>query len=82
MSTHKNESTSPTPTYPNAHPVGHHLLIDKTEWVPGPHPEPHRRSAGQRTYPESYFRCIKCGEERLSKRRFPDSCDGDPVSSR
>jgi len=79
MSTHTNEQTSPAPSYPDADPVGSHLVIDRTEWVPGKDPDPHRRHDGQRAYRETYFRCIKCGEERLSKRDFPEQCDGDPT---
>jgi hypothetical protein len=26
-------------------------------------------------YFESYFRCLLCGVEVLSKRRFPEECD-------
>lgn len=88
MSTHRNERTtserterkSATPDYPDAYPVGEHLVIDRTEWVPGRDPEPHRRHDGQRAYRESYYRCLKCGDERQAKRYFPDHCDGDPTS--
>lgn len=74
MSTHNNR-TSTAPSYPDAHPVGPHLVIDKTEWVPGAHPEPDRRYAGQPGYSESYYRCVKCGTECLSTDDFPPDCD-------
>lgn len=68
------EGRSSSPSHPDAEPVGSHLVIDKTEWVPGYDPEPHRREAGQPAYPESYFRCIRCGAERLRKEDLPDEC--------
>lgn len=63
-----------SPQHPDAERVGQHLVIDKTEWVPGEHPEPHRRSPGQSQYLERYIRCIRCGCEALSKRDLPDDC--------
>lgn len=63
------------PSYPDARPVGAHLLIDKTEWVPGRHPETHLGYEGQRGYTETYYRCIRCGTERLTERAFPEECD-------
>lgn len=81
MTTHPTERPSAAPTYPDAYPVGPHLVVDKTEWVPGPHPEPHRRYDGQRAYRESYLRCVKCGAERQAERDFPAQCDGDPAAS-
>lgn len=69
------ERRSSAPGFPDAEPVGPHLVIDRTEWVPGSHPDPRRREEGQAAYPESYFRCIRCGAERLRKRDFPAACD-------
>jgi len=61
--------------HPDAEQVGPHLVIDKTEWVPGKHPDPHRRREGQTEYLERYLRCIQCGVEVLSKRALPKECD-------
>lgn len=69
------ERKSAAPTYPDAEYVGPHLIVDKTQWVPGGNPDPHLRSDGQTTYPERYLRCIRCGAERLRRRDFPDECD-------
>jgi hypothetical protein len=63
--------------HPDAEQVGPHLVIDKTEWVPGKHPDPHRRREGQTEYRESYRRCIQCGVEVLSKHDFPDECESE-----
>lgn len=76
-STTVGDHRSTAPTYPSATPVGQHLVIDRSEWIPGANPEPHMRYDGQRTYRESYYRCVKCGEERQAKRDFPAACDGD-----
>ena len=78
MSTHTNEQQSTAPAYPDPEPVGSHLVIDRTEWVPGPHPERHLRYDGQRAYRDTFYRCVKCGEERQTKRDFPGRCDADP----
>lgn len=75
MSTHKHERKAAAPAYPDAEPVGAHLVIDKVEWVPGADPDPHMRHDGQEMYAESYFRCIRCGVECLSKRDFPEECE-------
>lgn len=72
------DRTSPAPAFPDAEYVGDHLVIDKTEWVPGEHPEPHRREDGQPGYPETYLRCLRCGAERLSRADFPETCDAPP----
>lgn len=74
MSTHKN-TRSAAPSHPEADAVGPHLVIDRTEWIPGSHPEPHRRGDGQRAYAETYYRCLKCGIETVSKADFPEECD-------
>lgn len=71
---------SAAPSHPDPEPVGDHLVIDKVDWVPGADPDPHRRVDGQRAYAEPYFRCILCGEERLSRDAFPDDCDRDVES--
>ena len=60
--------------FPEATSVGAHLVIDKREWVPGEHPEPHLREQGQQGYMESYFRCIRCGAEALRKADLPGDC--------
>lgn len=81
MSTHNTDRPSTAPRYPDAYPVGPHLVIDQTEWVPGQDPEPHRRVDGQRAYRESYYRCLTCGAERQAKQYFPEHCDGNPGTS-
>lgn len=53
-----------------------HLVIDREEWVPGEHPDPHLREPGQREYLESFYRCIRCGAEAMRKRDLPETCDG------
>jgi hypothetical protein len=70
-----NERKSAAPTFPDAEYVGPHLIVDKTEWVPGGHPEPHLREDGQTTYPERYLHCLRCGAERLRRDEFPAECD-------
>jgi len=62
-------------SHPDAEQVGPHLVIDKAEWVPGKHPDPHRRHGGQTEYLERYFRCIQCEVEVLSKRDLPKECE-------
>ncbi len=74
------EPTSrPVETLSNRHPdaknVGEHLVINKTQWCPGPHPDPHRRQPDQTEYLERYLRCIQCGVEVLQRRDLPESCD-------
>lgn len=76
MSSDNTDRRPAAPSYPDAESVGQHLVIDRTEWVPGSDPEHHRRYDGQRVYRESYFRCIKCGIECVSKRDFPPECGG------
>jgi hypothetical protein len=76
MSTHKQDRKTAVPTFPPAQRVGQHLVIDRAEWVPGENPETHLRHDGQTAYTERYFRCLRCGEERLSKRDFPEECPG------
>jgi hypothetical protein len=61
--------------YPNAERVGPHLVIDKTDWVPGKHPNPHRRHEGQTEYLERYLRCVQCGVEVLREDDFPETCE-------
>lgn len=72
MTTH-NDRKRAAPSHPDADAVGDHLVIDKREMVPGDHPEPHRRHGGD-WYLETYFRCIRCGEQRLRKDDFPEEC--------
>lgn len=52
-----------------------HLVIDKREWVPGKHPDPHRRREGQTEYVERYLECVVCGADRLRKRDFSETCE-------
>jgi hypothetical protein len=61
--------------YPEADRVGDHLVIDKSEWVPGMNPERRLGEPERYGYFESYFRCLLCGVEVLSKSRFPEECD-------
>ena len=61
--------------YPDAERVGEHLIIDRTEWVPGEHPNPHRRHHGQTAYLERYYRCLRCGCEAISKADLPAECE-------
>jgi len=78
-----NERKSAAPTFPDAEYVGPHLIVDKTEWVPGCHPEPHLREDDQTTYPERYLRCLRCGAERFRRDEFPEECDaGTPAGPR
>lgn len=63
--------------HPDAEQVGPHLVIDKTEWVPGKHPEPHRGYEGQTEYLERYLRCIQCGVEVLNTEDLPETCDSE-----
>lgn len=67
---------SVTHSQPDAERVGEHLVIDKTEWAPGEHPDPHRRHGGQTRYLERYLRCIRCGVEALTEQALPDDCNG------
>lgn len=73
MSTHTRRAA---PRYPDAEPVDAHLVVDRTDWIPGRHPEPERRYDGQRAYRERYYRCIRCGIECVSLSDFPPECDG------
>lgn len=91
MSTHKENNDRPdhpdrpdydrqqpraaAPSFPDAREVGPHLVIDKTEWVPGRHPESHLGFDGQRGYADSFLRCIRCGAERQSEQGFPPECE-------
>jgi hypothetical protein len=74
MTTHPNRST--VPNYPDAEAVVDRLVADRTEWIPGPHPDCERRYDGQRAYREEYYRCIRCGVECVSTADFPDHCGG------
>lgn len=78
MSTHRSDRKTVVPPYPDAEPVGQHLVIDKTDWIPGVNPEEHLRHDGQTVYHERYYRCICCGDERLGKRDFPEDCPERP----
>ena len=62
--------------HPDAERVGTHLVIDKEEWIPGQHPEPHLREEGQTGYWESLYRCVQCDVEVLNKSDLPEECDG------
>ena len=61
--------------HPDAERIGPHLVIDKTEWVPGHHPDPHRQHENQTEYLERYIRCIQCGVEVLNEPNLPEECD-------
>lgn len=61
--------------FPEATPADPHVVIDKREWVPGEHPEPHRREQGQQAYMETYVRCLRCGAEALREEDLPPECD-------
>ena len=63
--------------YPDARHVDAHLVIDKTQWCPGQHPDPHRQHEGQTEYLERYLTCLRCGTEVLNERDLPVECDGD-----
>lgn len=63
--------------HPDAERIGPHLVIDKTQWCPGPHPDPHRRHEGQTEYRETYLRCIQCGVEVLRERDLPATCESE-----
>lgn len=82
MSTHTNEPRSTAPPFPDAYPVGPHLVVDRSEWVPGSNPESHLREDGQEGYLEPYYHCLKCGEQRLSKRDFPEACTAERAGGR
>ena len=64
--------------HPDAERIGPHLVIDKTEWVPGKHPDSHRQHENQTEYLERYLRCIKCGVEVLREDDLPEACGGEP----
>lgn len=65
------------PNHPDVECVGEHYVINKGEWVPGKHPDPHRRHEGQSMYLERYFRCVQCGIEVLRKEDFPETCNAE-----
>jgi hypothetical protein len=61
--------------HPDAERVGPHLVIDKTDWVPGQNPDPHRGHPEQTEYLEHFYRCTLCGVEVLQKRDLPETCE-------
>jgi hypothetical protein len=61
--------------HPDAEQVGPHLVTDKTDWVPGKHPDPHRQREGQTEYLESYYQCLRCEVQVLSKDNLPEACE-------
>ena len=71
------EISASTPNHPDAKRVDEHLVIDKTQWCPGSHPDPNRGHEGQNEYLERYLRCVLCGIEVLNERDLPSGCDGD-----
>lgn len=71
MTTHD----STTASFPDATPDGEHLVVDKTEWIPGRHPDKHRRWDGQQAYRDRYVRCIRCGAERTCRADLPATCE-------
>lgn len=64
-----------SPSYPDTEYVGDHLVIEKTEYVPGQHPEPYHRQPGQTEYCETFYRCVKCRVECLRREDFPAQCE-------
>lgn len=75
MSTHMRDRKSSSPSYPDAAYVGDHLVVDRTDWVPGAHPDPHLRDPARAGYPESYVRCIRCEAEALHPDDLPENCE-------
>ena len=75
MTTHRQREKTAAPSYPDEKTVGPHLVIDRVEWVPGEHPDPHRRDDGRLSYPEPYLRCLRCGVECFSEADFPEECE-------
>jgi hypothetical protein len=69
------EIRAPAPNHPDAKHVDAHLVIDKSEWVPGKHPDPQRRHEDQTEYLERYLKCLRCRTEVLSERDLPVECD-------
>jgi hypothetical protein len=65
------------PDHPDVEHVRKHYVIRKGEWVPGEHPDPHRRRDGQTMYLERFFRCVQCGVEVLSKDDLPETCGSE-----
>ena len=63
--------------FPDARHVDAHLVIDRSEWVPGKHPDPQRRHEGQTEYLERYLQCLQCGQDVQNERDLPVECDGD-----
>ena len=63
------------PEHPDVERAGEHYVIRKGEWVPGKHPDPHRRHEGQRMYLERFVRCVQCGAEALRKDDLPTECE-------
>lgn len=73
---------SSSPGYPDAQPVGDHLVVDVSEWVPGHDPDPHRGREEQSEYLERYYRCLRCGAERMRTDAFPAECAGTDGAKR
>ncbi|MDL0145593.1 hypothetical protein [Halobacterium salinarum] len=69
------EINASAPNHPDAKHVDAHLVIDKSEWVPGKHPDPQQRHEGQTEYLERYIQCLRCGQEALNERDLPVECD-------
>lgn len=65
-------------SFPDAKRVGEHLVIEKTQWVPGARPESCAAPRPRDGYVEGYFYCLQCGAERLSRREFAGVCP-DPA---
>lgn len=79
MSTHTRDDRTSAPSYPDATPAGDHLVVDRTEWVPGAHPDPHLRDPARAAYPETYLRCLRCGAEALHADDLPENCEPTEV---
>ncbi|QSG14372.1 hypothetical protein HSEST_0828 [Halapricum desulfuricans] len=76
MSESKFNSSVVPPEHDGASKTGEHRVIRKSEWVPGHHPEPHKRDGTRSGYIEHYLKCVRCGVEVLNKMDFPDECRG------
>jgi hypothetical protein len=61
--------------HPDAKQVGPHQVVEQTERVPGKHPDPHKGYEGQTEYLERFLKCVVCGEDRLQKRDFSQTCE-------
>jgi hypothetical protein len=63
------------PEHDGAEKVGEHRVMRKSQWVPGQHPEAHKRHGTKSGYIENYLECVDCGVEVLNKIDFPAECN-------